>query len=169
MFFPLSHSPYDCHDKLSVRRFSVCLMWVWPPCHMIAASLRCWHSLNSISGITHKLKWKNNKELRKELNWFGSWFWILKVEWYHIETFGKCNLFLFSWKGVAVFYGTPPTLHWLILTRVFDSLTPSRWAPGTGQWTSSHLVAVARPPLFTPWAHFPWAWRCIEGVGVCFK
>lgn len=61
-----------------------------------------------------------------------------------------CNTFLFTWKGVAGFYGTTPAPHWLILTRVSDSLTPSRWAPGTGQWTSSHLWAVARPPPFTP-------------------
>jgi len=75
-----------------------------------------------------------------------------------------CNTFLFTWKGVAVFYGTTPGPHWLILTRVAESLTPSRWAPGTGQWTSSHLWAVARPPPFTPWTHAHRAraayWRC---------
>ncbi len=163
--FPLSHSPCDWHDKVWGGS-PVCLMFgdLRPPCVMWQQRLSGVDTLWLASLASH-----TKIRLRKELNWFACWFWNLNVEWYHIEAFVNAWAFPLHMQRCGSLYGTPPALHWLILTRVSDSLTPSRWAPGTGQWTSSHLGAVAWTLLFTPWAHLPSAWQCIEGVDVCFK
>lgn len=64
----------------------VCLMM--PPCVMWQLRLSGVDTLWLASLASH-----TKIRLRKELNWFACWFWILNVEWYHIEAFVNAQAF----------------------------------------------------------------------------